>query len=161
LECAGAVVIDAGINAIPDASKKSGRRLVGDVDYEGVKTVASAITPVPGGVGPMTVAELLNNTLYAAEQQSGVDGWSFTPLPLNLLRPVPSDMEIASAQTPKPIAKLAAEIGIRPSELVQYGTNKAKVCFELDVARGVLGRDRECVTDFLRPTTGPLSNDAW
>lgn len=50
-------MIDAGINAIPDASKKSGHRLVGDVDYAEVATVASAITPVPGGVGPMTVAE--------------------------------------------------------------------------------------------------------
>eukprot|EP00002_Diphylleia_rotans_P006067 TRINITY_DN1536_c0_g1_i1.p1 TRINITY_DN1536_c0_g1~~TRINITY_DN1536_c0_g1_i1.p1 ORF type:complete len:291 (+),score=59.27 TRINITY_DN1536_c0_g1_i1:79-951(+) len=61
----GAVVIDVGINDVPDASKAAGYRLVGDVDFEGVRTVASAITPVPGGVGPMTVAMLLQNTLDA------------------------------------------------------------------------------------------------
>jgi len=64
----GAVVIDVGINAVDDPSKKSGYRLVGDVDYKGVSEVASAITPVPGGVGPMTVAMLLSNTLEAAKR---------------------------------------------------------------------------------------------
>lgn len=64
----GAVVIDVGINAIDDPSKKSGYRLVGDVDYEGVKEVASLITPVPGGVGPMTVAMLMSNTLASAKR---------------------------------------------------------------------------------------------
>lgn len=62
----GVVVIDVGINRIEDASAKNGSRLVGDVDYEGVKAVASAITPVPGGVGPMTIAMLMVNTLKAA-----------------------------------------------------------------------------------------------
>lgn len=60
---AGAVVIDVGINRIADASSKSGSRLVGDVDFEAVSKVASAITPVPGGVGPMTIAMLLKNTV--------------------------------------------------------------------------------------------------
>lgn len=64
----GAVVIDVGINEIPDATRKSGKRLVGDVDFEAVKEVASAITPVPGGVGPMTIASLLVNTLNAAKR---------------------------------------------------------------------------------------------
>jgi methylenetetrahydrofolate dehydrogenase (NADP+)/methenyltetrahydrofolate cyclohydrolase len=64
----GAVVIDVGINRIPDASKKSGFRLVGDVDFEHVAQKASYITPVPGGVGPMTVAMLLRNTLEAYRQ---------------------------------------------------------------------------------------------
>jgi methylenetetrahydrofolate dehydrogenase (NADP+)/methenyltetrahydrofolate cyclohydrolase len=64
----GAVVIDVGNNWIEDASRKSGRRLVGDVDYDAVKDVASAITPVPGGVGPMTIAMLLSNTVWLAEQ---------------------------------------------------------------------------------------------
>lgn len=64
----GAVVIDVGINSIPDATKKTGQRLVGDVDFDEVKEVASAITPVPGGVGPMTVAMLLRNTLDAAKR---------------------------------------------------------------------------------------------
>ena len=63
----GAVVIDVGINRIPDATKKSGARLVGDVDFEGVKQVASKITPVPGGVGKMTIAMLMLNTVRAAE----------------------------------------------------------------------------------------------
>lgn len=63
----GAVVIDVGINRVEDATKKRGYRLTGDVDFEGVKEVAGAITPVPGGVGPMTIAMLLQNTLRAAE----------------------------------------------------------------------------------------------
>ena len=62
----GAVVIDVGMNQIEDASRKSGKRLVGDVDYDAVREVASAITPVPGGVGPMTIAMLLVNTRRAA-----------------------------------------------------------------------------------------------
>ena len=65
----GAAVIDVGINAIPDATKKSGQRLVGDVNFEEAKEVAGFITPVPGGVGPMTIAMLMNNTLRAAEVQ--------------------------------------------------------------------------------------------
>lgn len=63
----GAVVVDVGINHIPDATKKSGRRMVGDVDFEAVAPKCAAITPVPGGVGPMTIAALLQNTLRAAE----------------------------------------------------------------------------------------------
>ncbi|MGA2286291.1 MAG: tetrahydrofolate dehydrogenase/cyclohydrolase catalytic domain-containing protein [Dehalococcoidia bacterium] len=63
----GTVVIDVGNNRVEDASRKSGFRLVGDVDYEGVAEKAAAITPVPGGVGPMTVTMLLHNTVMAAE----------------------------------------------------------------------------------------------
>jgi methylenetetrahydrofolate dehydrogenase (NADP+) / methenyltetrahydrofolate cyclohydrolase len=66
----GAVVIDVGMNSISDATKKSGSRLVGDVDYDEVSKKASAITPVPGGVGPMTIAMLLKNTLEAAKRQT-------------------------------------------------------------------------------------------
>jgi methylenetetrahydrofolate dehydrogenase (NADP+)/methenyltetrahydrofolate cyclohydrolase len=65
----GAVVIDVGTNRIQDDSRKSGYRLVGDVDFENVKDVASAITPVPGGVGPMTIAMLLKNTLESAKRR--------------------------------------------------------------------------------------------
>ncbi len=68
----GAVVIDVGVNRIPDSSKKSGFRLVGDVDTEAVSEVASFITPVPGGVGPMTIAMLIYNTLEAARRQNGL-----------------------------------------------------------------------------------------
>ncbi|MBQ5400538.1 MAG: bifunctional 5,10-methylenetetrahydrofolate dehydrogenase/5,10-methenyltetrahydrofolate cyclohydrolase [Treponema sp.] len=68
----GAAVIDVGVNRIPDSSKKSGFRLVGDADFESVKEKASFITPVPGGVGPMTIAMLIYNTLEAAENLAGV-----------------------------------------------------------------------------------------
>lgn len=68
----GAVVIDVGVNRIDDASKKSGFRLVGDVDFEGASQVASYITPVPKGVGPMTIAMLIKNTLLAAKRQNGI-----------------------------------------------------------------------------------------
>jgi 5,10-methylene-tetrahydrofolate dehydrogenase/methenyl tetrahydrofolate cyclohydrolase len=67
----GAYVIDVGINKIPDATKKSGSRLVGDVAFDEVKEVAGYITPVPGGVGPMTIAMLLQNTLRGAEHADG------------------------------------------------------------------------------------------
>jgi methylenetetrahydrofolate dehydrogenase (NADP+)/methenyltetrahydrofolate cyclohydrolase len=64
----GAVVIDVGVNRVEDRTAKKGYRLVGDVDFEGVRKVASKITPVPGGVGPMTIAMLLSNTMRAAER---------------------------------------------------------------------------------------------
>jgi methylenetetrahydrofolate dehydrogenase (NADP+)/methenyltetrahydrofolate cyclohydrolase len=64
----GVVVIDVGINRVDDASRTRGYRLVGDVAYESVAQIASAITPVPGGVGPMTIAMLLQNTLQAMQQ---------------------------------------------------------------------------------------------
>jgi methylenetetrahydrofolate dehydrogenase (NADP+) / methenyltetrahydrofolate cyclohydrolase len=64
----GAVVIDVGINRVEDTTKKSGYRLTGDVDYAGAFPKCSAITPVPGGVGPMTIAMLMKNTLQAARQ---------------------------------------------------------------------------------------------
>lgn len=65
----GAAVIDVGINTKPDATKKSGYRLVGDVNFDEAKETAGFITPVPGGVGPMTIAMLMRNTLRAAEIQ--------------------------------------------------------------------------------------------
>jgi methylenetetrahydrofolate dehydrogenase (NADP+)/methenyltetrahydrofolate cyclohydrolase len=69
----GAVVIDVGNNRVPDPARKSGTRMVGDVDFEAVKEVASWITPVPGGVGPMTVTMLLANTVAFAERRAGLD----------------------------------------------------------------------------------------
>ncbi len=65
----GAVVIDVGVNRVEDESKKRGYRLVGDVAYEEALEVASAITPVPGGVGPLTIAMLMQNTLRAAQMR--------------------------------------------------------------------------------------------
>ncbi|KAI9881496.1 MAG: tetrahydrofolate synthase [Pleopsidium flavum] len=124
----GAVVIDVGTNFIPDESKKSGQRLVGDVDYESAIEVASKITPVPGGVGPMTVAMLLQNVVDSAttyfERQKARH---IKPLPLKLQTPVPSDIAISRAQHPKPITRIASEVGIAPHELEPYGAYKAKV----------------------------------
>ena len=65
----GAIIIDVGINRIDDATKKSGSRLVGDVDYDNVAPMCSYITPVPRGVGPMTICGLMKNTLDAAKQK--------------------------------------------------------------------------------------------
>ena len=67
----GAVVIDVGVNRVPDASKATGYRLAGDVDFAAVAEKAAAITPVPGGVGPLTIAMLLKNTLEAARRRRG------------------------------------------------------------------------------------------
>ena len=69
----GATVIDVGINRLPPADGEEKGRLVGDVDYAGAEGVAAAITPVPGGVGPMTIAVLLRNTLVAAHRNAGLD----------------------------------------------------------------------------------------
>jgi methylenetetrahydrofolate dehydrogenase (NADP+)/methenyltetrahydrofolate cyclohydrolase len=66
----GAAVIDVGVNRVPDSTKKSGFRLVGDVDFVPACEVASFITPVPRGVGPMTIAMLMENTLLAASRRS-------------------------------------------------------------------------------------------
>lgn len=66
----GAVVIDVGVNRVEDSTRKSGYRLTGDVNYTSACEKASAITPVPGGVGPMTIAMLMKNTLQAARQQT-------------------------------------------------------------------------------------------
>ncbi len=69
----GVVVIDVGVNRVEDATKKKGYRLVGDVDFEAVKEKASFITPVPGGVGPMTITMLLYNTVESAKRAAGIE----------------------------------------------------------------------------------------
>lgn len=137
----GAVVIDVGTNAVPgklillfcsryqcihygkDETKKSGKRWVGDVEFSEAVKVAGAITPVPGGVGPMTVAMLMDNTRQSAErslEQSNTQA-RITPLPLNPVTPVPSDIEIARQQEPKPIAELCQELGLLPNEVCSSG----------------------------------------
>uniref|UniRef100_W5N5H3 C-1-tetrahydrofolate synthase, cytoplasmic n=2 Tax=Lepisosteus oculatus TaxID=7918 RepID=W5N5H3_LEPOC len=126
----GAVVIDCGINHIQDSTKASGKRVVGDVDYNSAKEKASFITPVPGGVGPMTVAMLMENTVESAKRflKTFRPGkWSIQYNKLNLQNPVPSDIEISRSCTPKPIDKLAREIGLLSDEVELYGTTKAKV----------------------------------
>ena len=67
----GVVVVDVGVNRVDDSSAKRGYRLVGDVDFDGVKERASAITPVPGGVGPMTITMLMHNTIASAKMHAG------------------------------------------------------------------------------------------
>jgi len=69
----GVVVIDVGVNRVEDATKKRGYRLVGDVDFEAIKEKASFITPVPGGVGPMTITMLLFNTVESAKRAAGIE----------------------------------------------------------------------------------------
>jgi methylenetetrahydrofolate dehydrogenase (NADP+)/methenyltetrahydrofolate cyclohydrolase len=66
------VVIDVGVNRVEDSAARNGYRLVGDVDFESVKQKASLITPVPGGVGPMTITMLLHNTVESAKMAAGL-----------------------------------------------------------------------------------------
>ncbi|GAA5968753.1 hypothetical protein JCM3765_000856 [Sporobolomyces pararoseus] len=128
----GAVVIDVGTNFIDDATRKSGSRLVGDVDFDSAVQTASHITPVPGGVGPMTVAMLMENTVLSAERLLKKSQQRLVkPLKLVCKENVPSDIEIAKAQTPKPIDLLASEVGIPAQHLEMYGRNKAKVKLEI------------------------------
>ncbi|KAK4884100.1 hypothetical protein RN001_000371 [Aquatica leii] len=130
----GAIVIDCGINAVPDPSKKSGQRLVGDVAYDEACQIASYITPVPGGVGPMTVAMLMKNTVISAQKAAKRlqnSTWNLRPLRLRLQNPVPSDIEIAHSQEPKNIVQLSEEIGLYPGEISQYGSKKAKIALSV------------------------------
>jgi len=69
----GAIVIDVGMNRVDDDTRKQGYRLTGDVDYQGIQQIAQAATPVPGGVGPMTITMLMYNTINAARFQAGMD----------------------------------------------------------------------------------------
>ncbi|KAJ5220313.1 C-1-tetrahydrofolate synthase cytoplasmic [Penicillium chermesinum] len=128
----GAVVIDVGINYKPDETKKSGQRLVGDVDFESAEKVASLITPVPGGVGPMTVAMLMKNVVSSAKSYfERQKDRHIIPLPIRRQNPVPSDIDISRAQYPKAITQVASEIGIATHELEPYGHTKAKVSLEV------------------------------
>ena len=149
----GAVVIDVGTNYIADESKKSGQRLVGDVDFESAADVASKITPVPGGVGPMTVAMLLQNVIDAAttyfERQKARH---IRPLPIKLVTPVPSDIAISRAQRPKPITMVAKEVGIAPHELEPYGAYKAKVDLTLLQRLGHRRNGRYVLVTGITPT---------
>ncbi|KAF6731607.1 C-1-tetrahydrofolate synthase, cytoplasmic [Oryzias melastigma] len=110
----GAVVIDCGINHVPDETKASGKRVVGDVHFESAKEHASFITPVPGGVGPMTVAMLMANTVLSAKRflDSHQPGkWNISYTKLHLQKPVPRPGRWACS----------------PDEVELYGKTKAKV----------------------------------
>ncbi|XP_067411026.1 C-1-tetrahydrofolate synthase, cytoplasmic [Emydura macquarii macquarii] len=126
----GAIVIDCGINYIPDSTKPSGKTIVGDVAYSAVKERASYITPVPGGVGPMTVAMLMQSTVESAchfleKFQPGK--WNIQYNQLSLRTPVPSDIEVSRSCVPKHIGQLATEVGLLSGEVELYGQTKAKV----------------------------------
>uniref|UniRef100_A0A673HAB6 C-1-tetrahydrofolate synthase, cytoplasmic n=1 Tax=Sinocyclocheilus rhinocerous TaxID=307959 RepID=A0A673HAB6_9TELE len=126
----GAIVIDCGINTITDSSRPSGKRIVGDVHYDSAKDKAAFITPVPGGVGPMTVAMLMQNTVLSAKhflQAQEPGKWNINYTNLNLQRPVPSDVTISRSCVPKPIECLAEEVGLFSDEVELYGRTKAKV----------------------------------
>lgn len=128
----GCVVIDVGTNYIKDETKKSGERLVGDVEYESAKNVAGKIAPVPGGVGPMTVCMLLENVISSANRHyEEMARRKITPLLLKLEKKVPSDITISRAQRPKNIKVIAHELGITERELELYGAYKAKVNLNL------------------------------
>ncbi|GCC19721.1 hypothetical protein chiPu_0018487 [Chiloscyllium punctatum] len=126
----GAVVIDCGINYIPDSTKPSGKRVVGDVAYNEAKEVASYITPVPGGVGPMTVCMLMANTVEGAKRylkNCKPGKWPIQYTKLKLVEPVPSDIVISRSCTPKHISRMAKEVGLLSDEVELYGKSKAKV----------------------------------
>ncbi|XP_060118095.1 C-1-tetrahydrofolate synthase, cytoplasmic [Heteronotia binoei] len=126
----GAVVIDCGINHIPDSTKASGKRVVGDVAYSTAKERASYITPVPGGVGPMTVAMLMQSTVESAQrflEKHQPGKWDIQYNQLSPKVPVPSDIEVSRSCVPKPIGQLAREIGLLANEVEPYGQSKAKI----------------------------------
>lgn len=115
---------------IPDPVKRNGQKLVGDVAYDECKKVASHITPVPGGVGPMTVCMLMANTVRSAERfaERLMDTkWNLRTLPLKIQSPVPSDIDISRSQEPKAITALAEEVGLLAAEVSAHGTKKAKI----------------------------------
>ncbi|KAM9435689.1 C-1-tetrahydrofolate synthase, cytoplasmic isoform 1-T2 [Clarias gariepinus] len=123
----GAVVIDVGINSIPDNSRPSGMRVVGDVHYPSAKERAGYITPVPGGVGPMTVAMLMENTVKSAKkvlQMYRPGRWNVTH---TKPKPQTSGVQIAHCAAHKPVDQLAKEIGLFPREIEPFLRSRVRV----------------------------------
>uniref|UniRef100_A0A3P8YJW9 C-1-tetrahydrofolate synthase, cytoplasmic n=1 Tax=Esox lucius TaxID=8010 RepID=A0A3P8YJW9_ESOLU len=130
----GAVVIDCGINHVPDPSRASGVRVVGDVHYPSAKERAGYITQVPGGVGPMTVAMLMENTVQSAKhflKTYQPRKWNISYTKLKPQKSQPSDTTLAHSCTPKTIGQLAREVGLFSKEVEPYGTTRAKVRLEI------------------------------
>uniref|UniRef100_A0AAR2K4R4 C-1-tetrahydrofolate synthase, cytoplasmic n=1 Tax=Pygocentrus nattereri TaxID=42514 RepID=A0AAR2K4R4_PYGNA len=130
----GAVVIDCGINHIPDSSKPAGKRVVGDVHYLSAKERAGYITPVPGGVGPMTVVMLMENTVKSAKrflQMYKPGKWNISYRKLKPLKPQPSDVQISCSYPRNPIGQLAKEVGLLSKEVEPYGRTRLKVRVEV------------------------------
>lgn len=149
----GVVVVDVGTNFVDDSTRKSGKRLVGDVDFQSAKEVASLIAPVPGGVGPMTVAMLLENVVSSANRFHEQNKHRKTiPLPLKVQRPVPSDIEVSRTQTPKSVKAIAHELGISDRELELYGAYKAKIHLDLLERLGHRRNGRYVLVTGITPT---------
>eukprot|EP00397_Hematodinium_sp_SG-2012_P001563 GEMP01001566.1.p1 GENE.GEMP01001566.1~~GEMP01001566.1.p1 ORF type:complete len:911 (-),score=177.59 GEMP01001566.1:2509-5241(-) len=152
----GAMVVDVGINSIPDATKKSGARIVGDVDYDSCKEVAGYITPVPGHVGPMTIAMLLQNTLDAAKRYMVADftRWDTRPLSLPVVRPAAvDDFALNQMFKPKHITEVSKEMRLFPHEVLQSGPFKAKLDSERILRRlGGEHRGKYVVVSSVTPT---------
>ncbi|XP_062857517.1 C-1-tetrahydrofolate synthase, cytoplasmic [Trichomycterus rosablanca] len=130
----GAVVIDVGINYIPDKRRPGGMRVVGDVHYPSAVERAGFITPVPGGVGPMTVAMLMENTIKSAKQFLQIyrpGSWNISYTQLKQQRPQPSHAQISRCRPRKPIGQLAKEIGLYSKEMEPYGRGRAKVSLDV------------------------------
>ncbi|KAF3831083.1 hypothetical protein GH733_002321 [Mirounga leonina] len=115
----GAIVIDCGINYIPDDTKPNGKKVVGDVAYDEAKERAGFITPVPGGSTVESAKRFL--------EKFKPGKWMIQYNNLNLQVPVPSDIDISRSCKPKPIGSLAQEIGLLSEEVELYGETKAKV----------------------------------
>lgn len=122
----GAVVVDVGMNYVPDPTKKSGQRLTGDAEFVSVSQKASLISPVPGGVGPMTVTMLLRNVYRAAVDQT--EGrYKVHNLPLDIKTPIPCDLDISRSHHPRSIVDLATSMGLSKRDIKMYGNYKAKI----------------------------------
>jgi len=135
-----AIVVDVGINHVPDDTKKTGSRVVGDVEFEGAEKQASLITPVPGGVGPMTVAMLMHNVVKAAKNYYSQRARTQIDLrPVKPQKPVPSDIAISRSVKPKQITEVAKELDLQEADFEPYGRYKGKV--ELSVLDRL--KDRE------------------
>ncbi|CCH62874.1 hypothetical protein TBLA_0I02160 [Henningerozyma blattae CBS 6284] len=124
-----AIVIDVGINFIYNKQNPLKKKLVGDTDFEKVKNKTSYITPVPGGVGPMTICMLAKNVIEACKLKFQIEETKpkITPLKLELKCPLDEDIEISRQQEPKEIISLAEELGIKNNELEIHGNYMAKV----------------------------------
>lgn len=125
-----AIVVDVGINSVVVNGKK---KLVGDVHFESASANAMCVTPVPGGVGPFTVACLMENTLQSAKWHMENKPWGGVKRLLTCARPVPSDIDIAQSIAPGDISTLATQCGLSQAagEYEVHGKGMAKVCYSM------------------------------
>ncbi|KAG1964545.1 C-1-tetrahydrofolate synthase, cytoplasmic [Pimephales promelas] len=153
----GAVVIDCGINHIPDHSKASGKRVVGDVHYSSAKERAGYITPVPGGVGPMTVAMLMKNTVESAKRflNTYTPGkWNIVFTRQKLQEPQPSDAAISHSCQSKPVGQLAREVGLFSEEVEPFSRSDRNYFYSI-------GRGKRTTALGLAQAFGALNINAF